>query len=453
MTKLPYPFGWPARSKVRGLANRPPAITRGTSTSTTAIRTGTTTTTTGSFAPCASVSVADAVSLQELYTAWREARRGKKPSNNQLRFETFWIDNLIELQSRLNAGTWRPSRPTCFVAKLPKAREIHAPAFADRVVHHWLVPQLEAIYEPTFIFDSFSNRIGKGTHAAVSRLRDFIRQVHSGEGGGWYLQLDIANFFNSIHRPTLYALLETRLNRSSLSNAAKRATHALLQGSPLQQGVICAYTEDEHSRIPAYKRLANAAPDCGIAIGNLSSQFFANVYLDQLDQFVKHTLKAQRYIRYVDDFVIVHRDREQLAEWKAQIETFLSERLRLKLKADVRLKPIASGVDFLGYVVRPTHMVVRRRVIHHAREKLALWARAHVRPNALRGTPSDFRLIQSIWNSYSGHFSHAASSRLHEQLRRNFGWLTRALLKAKFDVRLEGKTISIASTGTKGVLP
>lgn len=430
MTKSPYPIGWPAGSQVRGLASRP-RTTRGTSTSTTAIPTGTTATTTGLSAPCASVSVKDAVTLQELHSAWREARRGKKPSGNRLDFDSSWIDRLIDLQARLNAGTWTPSPPTCFVAQRPKVREIHAPDFADRVVHHWLVPQLERIFEPTFIFDSFSNRQGKGTHAAVLRLQEFVRQVYSGQCGGWFLQLDIRNFFNSIHRPTLYRLLKNRMQRHELPLVLRRAVHALLRHSPLHAGVVMACTPAERALIPLHKRLENAALGCGIAIGNLSSQFFANVYLNELDQFVKHTLRASRYVRYVDDFVLIHESREQLLDWQQRIEQFLESRLRLSLKAETRLKPLKSGIDFLGYVVKPTHRIVRRRVIHHARLKLQAWERAHVRRRRLLATPEECRTLQSVWSSYTGHFSHAASAGLHRQFHADFPWLRRALIKSR----------------------
>lgn len=441
MTKLPYPTdGRPGR-KFPG--KRSLRTTRGASTSTTATRTGTTATTTVSFAPCASVSVKGAIPLHSLYAAWREARRAKKPSNNQLRFETFWIDNLLRLQGQLQTGTWQPSPPTCFVAKLPKAREIHAPDFADRVVHHWLVPQLERIYEPAFIHDSFSNRKGKGSHAAVDRLRSFVREVGSGQGGGWYLQLDIHNFFNSIHRPTLYALLRERMTRYGLPWVVRQATHALLRQSPLHYGMRLACSAAERARIPPHKQLANAAPGCGIAIGNLSSQFFANVYMNELDQFVKHELRAQRYIRYVDDFVIVHQSREQLIEWRERITAFLDARLRLSLKTDQKLKPLASGTDFLGYIVRPTHSIVRRRVVHHAREKLTAWQRDHVRRGHLRGTPADFRELQSVWNSYVGHFSHAASGRLHRGFHQAFPWLRSASRRRAFDYQLEGAAVCV----------
>src|SRR5690606_11286739 len=141
------------------------------------------------------------------------------------RFDAEWIEGLLQLQREIHAGTWSPRPSTCFIATRPKAREIHAPDFADRVVHHWLVPQLEAIYEPDFIHDSYANRVGRGSHAAVRRLQHFVRQVHSGQPGGWFLQLDIHNFFNSIHRPTLWAMLKARMQRRGVPLLVQRVAH------------------------------------------------------------------------------------------------------------------------------------------------------------------------------------------------------------------------------------
>jgi RNA-directed DNA polymerase len=385
-----------------------------------------------------------AVLLRELHAAWLEARRGKKPSANQLRFDTLWIDNLLELQERLEAGTWSPGPSTCFVAQHPKAREIHAPDFADRVVHHWLVPQLERIYEPTFIHDVYSNRIGKGTHSAVKRLQGFVRQAQSGDGGGWYLQLDIKNFFVSIHRPTLYAMLKRRMERHGLPMPVRHAVHALLRRSPATAEVVYACTPAERATVPEHKRLANAAPGCGIAIGNLSSQFFANVYLDALDQFVKHRLKVPRYLRYVDDFVLVHHSREQLLAWRDEIERFLTSELRLTLKAEQKLTPLTAGVDFLGYVIYPTHTVVRRRVIAHARERLDAWERCHVRRCQVIATPEEFEQLRSVCASYAGHFSHANSWQLRRRFRARYPWLRAALLRRGFDHRLGNRPILIS---------
>jgi RNA-directed DNA polymerase len=365
----------------------------------------------------------DSVSLKSLHSAWARARRGKRPSPDQLSFDAYWIDGLIQLQRQLAAGVWSPGKPTCFIATAPKAREIHAPIFADRVVHHWLVPQLEAIYEPKFIFDSYSNRVGKGTHAAVERLTDFMRQVHSGQGGGWYLQLDIRNFFNSIHRPTLYAMLKARTG--SLPYVARYATHALLRRSPIAGGINFVGSEAERSRVPAHKRLENAAPGCGLAIGNLSSQFFANVYLDALDQFVKHELRAPRYLRYVDDFVLVHRDREQLQAWRPAIAEFLCNRLRLELKPDIKLKPLSAGCDFLGYVIYPSHRTVRRRVVGHLRQKLKSW------PMHGDSRPAAPDKLRSVIASYAGHFKHASSYKARRAIARRFPWLRQFLTKGK----------------------
>lgn len=389
------------------------------------------------------------VELRELYDAWRTARKGKKPSQNQLAFDSRWIDGLLELQERINSGTWEPRKSACFVATRPKAREIHAPDFADRVVHHWLVPQLEAIWEPSFIHDSFANRKGKGSHAAVQRLQDFVHQVHSGQGGGYYLQLDIHNFFNSIHRPTLWAILKKKLIRVGAPEPVMRVTHALLRRHPLHPGVRQHGSPAERALVPVHKRLENTGKARGLPIGNLSSQFFANVYLDKLDQFVKHTLKAKRYLRYVDDFVLVHQNREQLERWQAEIEAFIAAELKLRLKPDIRLRPLGDGIDFLGYIIRPTHTLVRRRVLAHARQALADWESRHVHGDKITATPAELRAIQSTIASYGGHFRHANSRRMQRALVKRFPWIHTATRPRRFDYRLEGQPINLLTIANR----
>ena len=383
------------------------------------------------------------VCLQELYRAWRRARRQKVPSFNQLQFDYRWADNLLQLQRELRAGQWQPRPSTCFIATRPKAREIHAPDFGDRVVHHWLVPQLESIWEPTFIRDSYANRAGKGSHAAVRRAQDFARQVHSGQGGGWYLQLDVANFFNSIHRPTLWQMLRKRMEARHMPALVQKAVHALLRRSPLHAGVQYRATDAELAQVPAHKRLTNAPAGRGLPIGNLSSQFFANVYLDALDQFVKHDLKAKRYLRYVDDFVLFHHDREQLAAWRDQIEAFLRDRLKLELKAEQHLRRLTDGLDFLGYVIFPTHMLARKRVVGHLQQALAGWEGLHVHGEHLQGTPEDFRRLSTRLASFAGHLQHASTHRLMRRIHARFPWLHSAARPRRFSHRAERQTLSI----------
>lgn len=383
------------------------------------------------------------VSLEALHQAWKSARKGKKPSKNQLGFDTRWADGLLDIQKQITKNQWQPKKSACFIATKPKAREIHAPDFSDRVVHHWLVPQLEAIWEPVFIHDSYANRKNKGSHAAVKQLQAFSRQVQSGQNGGWYLQLDIHNFFNSIHRTTLWKLLKTKLIKSGASFHVMRTTHALLRHSPLYSGVIYHGTKQERRQVPPHKRLENAAPGCGLPIGNLSSQFFANVYLNQLDQFVKHQLKAKRYLRYVDDFVLVHHDKKQLIAWLAEIERFIATELQLKLKADIRIRPLKDGIDFLGYIIRPSHTLVRKRVVSHAKAAFAQWEHQHVKKGCITATPADFRQIRAIISSYQGHFKHASHHRLSQTINNRYPWLDAVNAKRKFHHRLEGVDISL----------
>jgi RNA-directed DNA polymerase len=386
---------------------------------------------------------APAVSLHSLYRAWQRASRGKKPSANQMTFNVRWADRLLDIQRQIEEGTWSPLPTTCFIATRPKAREIHAPDFSDRVVHHWLVPQLEAIYEPRFIHDSYANRTGKGSHAAVRRARQFIREVHSGQGGGYYLQLDVHNFFNSIHRPTLWAMLKKQLMRAGLPSEAQKVAHALIRRGPVEQGVIYRATPAQRALVPSHKQLVNANAGCGLPIGNLSSQFLANVYLDALDQFVKHELKAKRYLRYVDDFVLFHEDQAVLAGWQARIERFLSVQLRLRLKDDIRLRPLGDGLDFLGYVLYPTHTRVRRRVVSHAKQALVAWSQGRVVQRHIRATPTELRAVQSIAASYAGHFKHANSFRLRMGLRKRFPWLLAATFPRRFHPQQDHRVFRI----------
>lgn len=387
-------------------------------------------------------SIAVPVSLAACHAAWRRARRGKRPSSNQLAFEARWLDRLLELKTALRAGVWQPRRTVSFIVSHPKTREIHAPDFADRVVHHLLVQQLEKIYEPVFIHDNYANRTGKGSHAAVDRLEHFIRQHN---GAGWYLQLDIHNFFNTIHRPTLYAMLCKRLAQATKAPLAQRMAdgHALALRSLCHKLLANKVTEqvrdaDAAGRLPAHKRLANAQPGCGLPVGNLTSQFFANVYLNALDQFVKHTLKCKHYVRYVDDFVFIAKTPEQLRDWQAQIEQFLALTLRLKLKDAVLMQPLCQGVDFLGYRVFVDHRRVRPRVVQHCKAKLAAWAAQHVKQaehgTTIHASAVALAQLQSMLGSYWGHFAHATSVRLRHALFEHFAWL-----KALFNLSSAGE--------------
>jgi len=370
-----------------------------------------------------------------LYQAYIACRRGKRASHNTQRYEVSLLDHLVNTSEALQSRRWSPARSVSFVCTRPKAREIHAADFADRVVHHLLVPKLEALYEPLFVHDSYSNRKNKGTHAAVERLQGFMRKVsRNGNHRAFFLQLDIRNFFNRIDRRILLRMLEVRLEKAlnqgkvdSREYEDMRWLCSVLLKDNSADGAVRRGSPASFEAVPAYKKLANAPGGCGIAIGNLTSQFFANVYLNELDQFIKHNLKCSYYLRYVDDFVLIHESDKKLLVWRDQIQSFLSDQLGLELKALNLPVAVSSGCDFLGYVTRPDYRLVRRRVIHHCMETLTQIEKKVMRRQSggiamiLKG--EDRERLRSSLCSYFGHFLHASSFRLEQSLFTRFAWL------------------------------
>jgi len=379
--------------------------------------------------------LAGVFSLRAVYQAYLACRRRKRGARETQRYELRWLDHLIETREALVARRWSPARSVVFVTLRPKAREIHAAPFADRVVHHLLVSRLEALYEPRFIHDSYANRRGKGTHAAVDRLQQFQRQLtRNGRRRAWFLQLDIRNFFYSIHRPRLLALLRRRLaqarSRGELTAAEAEALDglcAVILAADPAAGCIRVGDPRRFQHVPPHKRLDHAPPETGLPIGNLTSQFFGNVYLNELDQFVKHELKCRHYLRYVDDFVLLHPDPNQLRTWREAIVEFLRQRLGLELKDVGRLAPVSQGIDFLGYIVRPGYRLVRRRVLGHLRDRLRQAGQLLRRP--LGGgvqqrltRPARERLRASLASAL-GHCRHASAVNGWRRVWRTEPWL------------------------------
>lgn len=388
--------------------------------------------------------------FNHVYTAYKQCRRRKRHTSNAQRYEVYLLDNLWATVQRLKEHTWKPARSIFFIALKPKAREIHAADFADRVVHHVLVPPLEALFEPIFIHDCYSNRKNKGTHKAVKRLQSFMKSNLDRYGKAYYLQLDVRNFFNSIHRPLLFKFINHRLGKSVRQgkiqvDQAKEISwccHILLKHD-LAENLLKKGPEWTFDRVPEYKRLTQVGKNYGLPIGNLTSQFFANVYLNELDQYVKHTLKCQCYVRYVDDMVVVHHDVAQLGYWQQKIEGFLHDRLKLELKQDTCIEPASAGADFLGYIVRPGYMLVRRRVVGNLLQKLRQFEQAMVHaPNnnadscVIHLEHDQRERLRATLASYLGHFKHANSIRLIQSISQRFSWLPQL-----FHLYLHGKIL------------
>jgi len=307
------------------------------------------------------MNAAQLYSFAELHRHYRTCRRNKRNTLNALRFEIDAEAQLLDLQQELRAHTYRPGRSICFVTDGPKPREVFAADFRDRIVHHLLVYHLERVFEPRSIHDSYACRVGKGTLAASNRLMPFLRQITAnGHRAAWALQLDVASFFPSIHKQTLYRIIVQHVRDPELL----WLTHTLLFHDPT---LDYRFRSRGHSRgapgtagypIPARKSLFGKGNERGLPIGNLTSQFWANVYLDEVDQFAKRTLRCRYYLRYVDDMVLLSERPEELRGWRERIADFLHDRLQLAPRPEpAEPFPVRDGVEFVGWRTWHSHRV------------------------------------------------------------------------------------------------
>lgn len=331
-----------------------------------AIRTTTTRTTSSVSGPSADSTVAP-YPFRDLVQAYYDCRRSKRNSASALAFEADLERNLSQLHSDLIAGTYRPGRSICFVVTRPKPREVWAADFRDRIVHHLLYNRIGASIEATFIADSCACIPGRGTLYAAKRLESKIRSATQ----NWakpvhYLKLDLANFFVSIDKQILAGQLEARIREPWWRALALQ----VLWHDPREDFEVRS-PRLLFNKVPQHKRLTAQPARLGLPIGNLSSQFFANVYLDALDQFVKHQLRCRHYVRYVDDFVLLHESPQQLNAWLAEINAFLPTLGARLNPSKTILQPVDRGVDFVGHVIKPWRRTTRPRSMAQALRRTA----------------------------------------------------------------------------------
>ncbi len=314
-------------------------------------------------------------SYTNLYKAYLDCRKNKRSTDNALKFEYHLEENLMNLLTELKNGTYAPGRSICFVVKYPQPREIFAADFRDRIVHHLMVREILDESDKCFFFNSFACRKGKGTHQAVKTLRRYLRACsRGGKDKVHYLQLDIKNFFVSIKHDILFYIFNDFILKAERTEEWKK--EILWLGSTItfhEPAKNCEIRGDRRlfDLIPRRKSLFYAPKGSGLPIGNYSSQFFANMYLNELDYFVKQKLEMKYYVRYVDDFVLLHNDESKLLALEAVINNFLGNRLAIKLNLDkTKLKETNHGIDFLGYFIKPDYMLIRRRVVSNCKNKI-----------------------------------------------------------------------------------
>ncbi len=360
----------------------------------------------------------DITSFHNILHAYHKCRRKKRLKPSSSAFEFYMEKEIIELEQKLKDKSYAPKKFSVFVVTEPKIREIFAAGFSDRVVHHFLVDYLLPIFEPKFIFDSFACRAGKGTHFAIERLSHFLRQITvNSNKKAYYLQADVKSFFPSINHDILFTIIKKQINNPYILWLTKIIIYHDCTQQPIKKGQLSLF-----NKVPAHKSLFYVPKGQGLPIGNLTSQFFANIYLNELDQYVKHQLKCKYYIRYVDDFVILHEDKDKLYQIKNEIEKFLHDKLALDLHPHKwKVQNVNNGIDALGYITKPTYKLVRKRVVKTLKRKL-------VKFQKVKQEELDLDYVVTCINSYYAHFRHANSYKLRKHLWENhFGSLKKYL--------------------------
>ena len=270
---------------------------------------------------------------ENLELAYKKARKHKTTKKYVLEFEKGLKNNLLVLHSELLLHCYKPKPLVNFIIRDPKTRKISKSDFKDRIVHHALCNIIEPIFDKSFIYDSYANRKGKGTLKAVQRFDYFKRKVSKNNTIKCYvLKADIRKYFETVNHQTLIKIIKKKIkDKKILWLIAK---------------ILTNYVGKEGKSMP---------------LGNLTSQFFANIYLNELDQFVKHKLKAKYYIRYVDDFVILDSNKKKLNKYKEEINDFLKQNLRIELHPEKsRIIPLGNRLDFLGFRIFYYHRLLRK---------------------------------------------------------------------------------------------
>jgi RNA-directed DNA polymerase len=350
--------------------------------------------------------------FEKLYKAYQDCIKRKKNTANALKFEMNREKNLMKLLYDLQTGKYKISRHICFVVTHPSPREIFAADFRDRIVHHLLCNEVQHIFEQDFSPNSYANRKNFGTHKAVKKVKWYIQRGGKNRQPLYFLKMDIKSFFRSIDKKILRDMFFKKIHSLHTSSSWKREVLWLANIIIFHNPTSNYFFKGKLSTrklIPKEKSLMFGDQNKGLPIGNLTSQFFANVYMNQLDHFIEKDLMITRYARYVDDFVLFDESKERLKAIAKHISKFCENELNLTICVNKTiLQKIEHGIDFLGYYLKPTHTLVRRKVVGRFKVKFF----KVLDKNGFVST-SDIPMIQS----YKGHFSHACSLGLYKKFK------------------------------------
>ena len=339
-------------------------------------------------------------SYENLLLAFRKAKKGKTQKLYVIEFESKLEENLLKLQKELIEKIYQPEPIVTVIIRDPKTRKIGKAAFRDRVIHHALVNILHPIFDPTFICDNFASRKKKGHHKALERFDSFIRKItNNGKKlkgikdnnyvGGYALKADIKKYFESVDHEILLRIIREKVKDENVLWLAQQ---------------ILTYSSN------------SSVKGRGMPLGNYTSQFFANIYLNKFDYFVKHTLRIKYYLRYVDDFVILHKDKERLERYKRYIDEYLNT-LGLRLHSTKsRIIPLHEGVPLLGFRVFYHYRLLKESSIRQLKRNLRIW-----RKDYIQGISYD--IIAARLSGWLAHAEHGDTYKFRKRVAVTFNRL------------------------------
>ena len=309
----------------------------------------------------------EGITFEKITKAYVDCRKRKRNTNNALEFEFCLEDNLIKLYDELINGEYEISDSICFIVLYPKPREVWAACFRDRIVHHLIYNEISEKFYNRFIKDTYSCIPKRGSTNAAKSVRKYARAVTNDyKETAYYLKADLKNFFVSIDKDILYKEVAKLVDEEWLLKLIKQVIY-----HDCKTKVEIRSAKWKFDLLPDYKSLWHTPSGKGLPIGNLTSQFFSNVYLNILDQYVKHHWKCKYYCRYVDDFVIMDKDPKKLNEIHKDLTRFLKERLGLDLHQNKKsVNKIERGIDFVGFVEKPYRTVLRQKTIKRIFQKI-----------------------------------------------------------------------------------
>ncbi|WP_288785407.1 reverse transcriptase domain-containing protein [uncultured Bacteroides sp.] len=294
-----------------------------------------------------------------LLCANTNARRGKRDRSEVMAFTAHLEDNLFAIQDAMIHKTYILGPYRKLWVYVPKSRLVMALPYPDRIVQWSIYQYLNPFYERLFIEDSYACRKNKGSHKAANRLQYWMRKVSRKPGPGWYyLKLDISKYFYRVNHEKLLEILSRRIKDADMMEVIRGIVDSRAEPFGLPPG-----------RTPQNTPPEEWVYDAGMPIGNLTSQLFANIYLNELDQYCKHQLKIHYYIRYMDDIIILAPDKAMLHEWKGLIEVFLRDELKLSLNDKTSIRPVRQGVEFVGVRIWATHKKLRKSTVRRIKRE------------------------------------------------------------------------------------